>query len=78
MFGELLVELMNARGGRRSILVLAAARSTDFFRGNPKALAWLDRTLGTILVSPDLGCHFQTGEGLSAGANGSKTTDIGL
>jgi RhtB (resistance to homoserine/threonine) family protein len=34
-----------------SILVLAAARSTDFFRRNPKASAWLDRALGTILVS---------------------------
>jgi len=34
-----------------SLFVLAAARSTHFFRRNPKASAWLDRILGTIFVS---------------------------
>lgn len=34
-----------------SLFVLAAARSTRFFRANPRASAYLDRALGTILVS---------------------------
>lgn len=34
-----------------SVFVLAAARSTHFFRRHPKASAWLDRTLGTIFIS---------------------------
>ena len=34
-----------------SLFVLAAARSTHFFRRNPKASVWLDRILGTIFVS---------------------------
>jgi len=34
-----------------SLFVLAAARSTHFFRRNPKASVWLDRTLGTIFIS---------------------------
>jgi len=34
-----------------SIFVLIAARSTDFFRRNPKTSAWLDHALGAILVS---------------------------
>ena len=34
-----------------SLFVLAAARSTNFFRRNPRATAWLDRALGTIFIS---------------------------
>ena len=34
-----------------SLFVLAAARSSDFFRRNPKASAFLDRALGTVFVS---------------------------
>ena len=34
-----------------SLFVLAAARSTNFFRRNPRASVWLDRTLGTIFIS---------------------------
>lgn len=33
-----------------SLFVLAAARSTDYFRRNRNASAWLDRALGTIFV----------------------------
>ena len=33
-----------------SLFVLAAARSTDYFRRNRHASAWLDRALGTIFV----------------------------
>jgi len=34
-----------------SLFVLAAARSSHFFRSNPKASAWLDRALGAIFIS---------------------------
>lgn len=34
-----------------ALFVLAAGRTTIFFRNHPKASVWLDRTLGTILVS---------------------------
>jgi RhtB (resistance to homoserine/threonine) family protein len=34
-----------------SVFVLAAARSTSFFRRNPRATAWLDRALGTIFIA---------------------------
>jgi RhtB (resistance to homoserine/threonine) family protein len=34
-----------------SLFVLAAARSTNFFRRNPKASTWLNRALGTIFVT---------------------------
>jgi RhtB (resistance to homoserine/threonine) family protein len=34
-----------------SLFVLVAARSTNFFRRNPKATVWLDRALGTIFIS---------------------------
>lgn len=34
-----------------SLFVLAAARSTNFFRRNPKATAWLDRALGTVFIA---------------------------
>jgi threonine/homoserine/homoserine lactone efflux protein len=31
--------------------VVAAARATRFFRGHPRASVWLDRMLGSILVT---------------------------
>jgi len=34
-----------------SLFVLAAARSTQFFRRNPRVSVWLDRALGTIFIS---------------------------
>lgn len=34
-----------------TLFVLAAARSTDFFRRNPKASVWLDRALGSIFIT---------------------------
>lgn len=34
-----------------SLFVLAAARATGFFRHNPRASVWLDRMLGTVLVT---------------------------
>ena len=34
-----------------AFFVLAAARSTSFFRRNPEATVWLDRALGTVLLT---------------------------
>ena len=34
-----------------ALFVLAAGKTTNFFRSHPKASIWLDRTLGTVLVS---------------------------
>jgi RhtB (resistance to homoserine/threonine) family protein len=34
-----------------SIFVIAASRTTGFFRSNPKTSAWLERALGSILLT---------------------------